>query len=67
LILNARKRLNNDGQNEELSLVEIVEYILVKLDYQHYLKKEYPEEFENRWANIGELTAQALSMTTRFQ
>jgi DNA helicase-2/ATP-dependent DNA helicase PcrA len=60
LILNARKRLNNgDGQNAELSLVEIVEYLLVKLDYQHYLKKEYPEEFDNRWANIGELIAQA--------
>jgi DNA helicase-2/ATP-dependent DNA helicase PcrA len=60
LILNARKRLNNeDGQNAELSLVEIVEHLLVKLDYQHYLKKEYPEEFDNRWANIGELIAQA--------
>ena len=41
----------------------ILEYIIGKLDFQHYLKKSHEVDHEARWANIEELIAQASEHT----
>ena len=41
----------------------ILEYIIAKLDFQHYLKKSHGDDHETRWANVEELVAQASEHT----
>ena len=41
----------------------ILEYIIRKLDFQHYLKKSHGVDHEARWANVEELIAQASEYT----
>jgi len=56
LMAKAMEKLD-DGQ--ETTLADIVETLLTKLGYDAYLRKEYPDDFDSRWANVEELIAQA--------
>lgn len=55
LMVKAMEKLDDP----EMALAGIVETLLNKLGYVAYLKKEYPEDPNGRWANIEELIAQA--------
>jgi DNA helicase-2/ATP-dependent DNA helicase PcrA len=57
LMLNATKSLDQD--ESVTSLDAIIQTVLTKLDYKSYLKKEYREDFDARWANVEEIVAQA--------
>ena len=57
LILTSRSRIL-DVINPH-SPETILEYIIGKLDFQHYLKKSHGDDHEARWANVEELIAQA--------
>ncbi|OCK82520.1 UvrD-helicase-domain-containing protein [Lepidopterella palustris CBS 459.81] len=54
------KLLNADGQG--CSLIDLIAYVLKKLSFEEYLRKSHPDDFENRWANVEELVAQATDM-----
>lgn len=58
VILSGRKKLatSEDGQ---LSVVDLMNFVVRKLDLQKYLKDKYADEEEARWANVEELMAQA--------
>lgn len=38
---------------------ELLRYITKKLDFEEYLKKTHEQDHDTRWANVGELLAQA--------
>lgn len=42
----------------------LLEHIIKKLSFKEYLEKTFPEDEENRWANVEELLAQAEDMST---
>ncbi|KAM0702371.1 hypothetical protein Q7P35_011281 [Cladosporium inversicolor] len=46
-------------EKEPTALVDLINIILNKLNFQNYLKQKYPEDHEGRWANVEELIAQA--------
>jgi DNA helicase II / ATP-dependent DNA helicase PcrA len=58
IILSARKRLL-ESDEAQFSLVQLVEFLMKKLNFKEYLEKSHPEDHEARWANIEELVAQA--------
>jgi DNA helicase-2/ATP-dependent DNA helicase PcrA len=58
LILSARKKLL-ESDEVQFSLVQLVEFLMRKLNFKEYLEKSHPEDHEARWANIEELVAQA--------
>ncbi|KAF8253807.1 P-loop containing nucleoside triphosphate hydrolase protein [Wilcoxina mikolae CBS 423.85] len=57
LMVKAMEKLDED--DPETTLADIVETLLTKLGYGAYLRKEYPDDFDSRWANVEELIAQA--------
>ena len=57
IILTARKICLDDVHPQ--SPVDLLRYIIKKLDFQTYLHKYYPNDHETRWANVEELVAQA--------
>lgn len=61
LVLNSRNRILDTSN---LKYPEtILEYIIEKLDFQHYLERSHADDHEARWANVEELLAQASEHT----
>lgn len=58
VILTARKKLLRTG-DMPFTVADLLQHILRKLSYEEYLRKSQPEDFDNRWANVEELIAQA--------
>lgn len=62
IVLTGRKKLmGNEG--ERSTPFELVEWLLKKLDFESYLKKQYPDDYETRWANVEELRTQTQDLT----
>lgn len=61
LILTSRNMVSNE--NNPNSPETILEYIIEKLHFQHYLEKSHADDHEARWANVEELIAQASEYT----
>ncbi|KAL2038310.1 hypothetical protein N7G274_008959 [Stereocaulon virgatum] len=57
IILTARKICIDDVHPQ--SPVDLLRYIIKKLDFKAYLHKYYDNDHESRWANVEELIAQA--------
>ena len=57
IVLTARIKMQDS--ESAVSPQQLLEYIMKKLDFQAYLKKNYAEDHETRWANVEELLAQA--------
>ncbi|KAF2279365.1 ATP-depentend DNA helicase-like protein [Westerdykella ornata] len=61
LILTSRaKLLPEDGGY--CNLWDLITHVLQKISFEAYLKKTYPENWKDRWANIEELGIQATQM-----
>lgn len=58
VILGGQRKMQG-SQNEPVAVVDLINMILKKLDFEAYLKKKNAEEYEARWANVEELIAQA--------
>ena len=57
IILIARKKMvDPDNPHPPQKLLE---YLLKKLEFKAWLEKKWPDDHENRWANVEELVAQA--------
>lgn len=52
-----------EGVGQKATLVDIVYYLMKKLNYREYLERHYPEDHDARWANIEELVMQAADFT----
>ncbi|KAF1350124.1 P-loop containing nucleoside triphosphate hydrolase protein [Delphinella strobiligena] len=63
LVLTGRKKLAGI-EGDQASPFELVEWVLKKLEYEKFLKKKYPDDYETRWLNIDELKAQTADLTT---
>jgi DNA helicase-2/ATP-dependent DNA helicase PcrA len=55
IIASGRKKI----EKEPTALVDLINFVLNKINFQNYLKQKYPEDHEGRWANVEELIAQA--------
>ncbi|KAJ8612183.1 hypothetical protein MRB53_037573 [Persea americana] len=58
VILSARKRLTTMS-SEKKSLADFITFVVQKAGIQDHLKRTKAEDFDNRWANVQELVAQA--------
>nr|POE77627.1 atp-dependent dna helicase srs2 [Quercus suber] len=58
VILSARKKLCSP-EHDQVSIIELMNFIVRKLDLQKYLKDKFVDEEEARWANVEELMTQA--------
>lgn len=55
LIINERKKMDESaGDSTPKTLVDLLHNLLSHLEYEKYIKENYPEDHENRWANILE-------------
>lgn len=63
VILTAREKLlPADGEN--CNLYDLIGHILQKIGFQAYLKQAHKDNWQDRWANVEELVAQATQMAT---
>ncbi|PFH62967.1 hypothetical protein XA68_10718 [Ophiocordyceps unilateralis] len=58
------ERVNGAGP---LSLVDLIQDLVNQLRFKEYLKSEYAEDHEGRWANVQELVSMAGDMTRNFE
>lgn len=54
LITNLRQRAASITQSSTFTLVDLVEQLTTQLGFKKYLEEEYPDDHENRWANVQE-------------
>jgi DNA helicase-2/ATP-dependent DNA helicase PcrA len=55
LIVNERKKVDESANDSTPhNLVSMLQNLLSHLDYEKYIKENYPEDHENRWANVLE-------------
>lgn len=57
-ILTSRKKLS-EASTEDASLASFLTFVIKKAGIEEHLRRTKPDEFDARWANIGELVAQA--------
>ncbi|KAF2436841.1 UvrD-helicase-domain-containing protein [Tothia fuscella] len=53
IILTSQNKV--DSQVEPCTVADLMLHVIKKLGYKEYLQAKYPQEFENRWANVEEL------------
>ncbi|KAK3057926.1 ATP-dependent DNA helicase srs2 [Extremus antarcticus] len=58
VILSGRRKLEV-AEDEQISLVGLINLVAKKIDLQTYLKNKYENEYEAKWSNVEELMAQA--------
>ena len=59
LINNIRKKLDDIALGTPFGLVEMIEQLLASLGFQKFLQNTYPEDHEQRWANVQEFVGLA--------
>lgn len=62
IVLKARKKFII-CEEKQASPVDMVEHLLKRLDFEQFLRKKYPDDFEARWANVEELKAQTADLS----
>lgn len=63
IILTSRQKLM-PGEGEDCNLLDLISHVLQKISFQAYLRQTHKENWEDRWANVEELVAQATQMAT---
>jgi DNA helicase-2/ATP-dependent DNA helicase PcrA len=59
IILSGQKKLSTPAITQKPSIKAMIDYLLDKLDFENYLKKQHNDEIGARWENIQELMTQA--------
>lgn len=59
VIIGVRKKLKEAESRPVFSLADILMFVLKKIEFQSYLKKKFPDEYEARWTSVEELLMQA--------
>jgi DNA helicase-2/ATP-dependent DNA helicase PcrA len=63
IILTSREKLL-PAKGENCNLYELIGHILQKISFEAYLKQTHKDNWQDRWANVEELVAQATQMAT---
>jgi DNA helicase-2/ATP-dependent DNA helicase PcrA len=63
VILTSREKLL-PTKGEHCNLFELIGHVLQKIQYEAYLKQAHKDNWQDRWANVEELVAQATQMAT---
>jgi DNA helicase-2/ATP-dependent DNA helicase PcrA len=63
LILTSRRKLLEE-EGEDCNLFDLITHILQKISFRTFLKAQYKDSWEDRWANVEELVAQATQMAS---
>ncbi|KAF1914068.1 P-loop containing nucleoside triphosphate hydrolase protein [Ampelomyces quisqualis] len=63
VILTAREKLV-PADGDHCNLYDIIGHIIQKISFESYLKQTHKENWQDRWANVEELVAQATQMAT---
>ncbi|RGP80916.1 DNA helicase ii atp-dependent DNA helicase [Fusarium longipes] len=53
-ITSLQKQASQINQSSPVTLVNLIEQLLIHLDFKKYLEEEYTEDHEQRWANVQE-------------
>jgi DNA helicase-2/ATP-dependent DNA helicase PcrA len=61
VIASARNKI----EKEPTALADLIRFVINKLSFEKYLKKQFPDEYESKWANVEELMAQATDASTQ--
>ncbi|KAH9868764.1 hypothetical protein J1614_007836 [Plenodomus biglobosus] len=61
IILTSRQKLVQ-GDGVDCNLLDLISHVLQKISFQVYLRQTHKENWEDRWANVEELVAQATQM-----
>jgi DNA helicase-2/ATP-dependent DNA helicase PcrA len=61
VIASARNKI----EKEPTALADLIKFVINKLSFEKYLKKQFPDEYESKWANVEELMAQATDASTQ--
>ena len=61
VIASARNKI----EKEPTALADLINFVINKLSFEKYLKKQFPDEYESKWANVEELMAQATDASTQ--
>ena len=61
IILTSRQKLI-PAEGEECNLLDLISHILQKISFESYLKQIHKDNWQDRWANVEELVAQATQM-----
>lgn len=54
IVLSLRQKSETMSSNSPFTLVNLIESLVSQLNFKRYLEEEYPEEYEQRWANVQE-------------
>ncbi|PNS21950.1 ATP-dependent DNA helicase srs2 [Sphaceloma murrayae] len=60
VILSGRKKT-------DATPAELLEFLLKRLEFEKFLNRKYPEDFDSRWANVDELKAQTADLTSAIE
>jgi DNA helicase-2/ATP-dependent DNA helicase PcrA len=63
IILTSREKLL-PTKGEHCNLFGLIGHVLQKIQYEAYLKQAHKDNWQDRWANVEELVAQATQMAT---
>jgi DNA helicase-2/ATP-dependent DNA helicase PcrA len=63
IILTSREKLL-PSKGEDCNLFGLIGHVLQKIQYEAYLKQAHKDNWQDRWANVEELVAQATQMAT---
>ena len=65
IITSLRKQIDEATETEQ-PLIELIQRLITKLDYEKFLKKEFPEDHEQRWASVQEFVNLAADFVRDF-
>lgn len=65
IITSLRKQIDEAAEHEQ-PLIELIQRLITKLDYENFLKKEFPEDHEQRWASVQEFVNLAADFVRDF-
>ncbi|KAF4595606.1 DNA helicase, UvrD/REP type [Ophiocordyceps camponoti-floridani] len=67
LIQGLRDKAAQANGTDTLALARLIEHLVDQLRFRDYLKEEYAEDHENRWANVQELVNMARDATRNLE
>ncbi|KAG6158543.1 hypothetical protein E4U37_005609 [Claviceps purpurea] len=66
IVSTLRQKVGQMNEEGSFTLVDLIDYLVSQIDFKNYLKTEYDEEHEQRWANVQELFNLAGDFTRDF-
>ncbi|KAK3186241.1 ATP-dependent DNA helicase srs2 [Lecanicillium sp. MT-2017a] len=65
-IISSLQKHLEEANDDEPPLIELIQRLITKLDYETYLNREFPEDHEQRWASVQEFVNLAADFVRDF-